>query len=83
MHGTASPSTAARGTEDKLLFGVPEVAHLLSVSERYVWMLIDTGALGSVKIGNRRLVPTADVHAFIERLKDEARRAREAAAART
>ncbi len=42
----------------RILYPVPEVAQLLgAITDRYVWKLVETGALRSVKIGRRRLIP--------------------------
>lgn len=70
IHGSAVP--------ERFAYGVPEVAILLNVSERYVWTLIDRGELVSFKIGSRRLVARDDALAFIARLRDQEQRAREA-----
>jgi excisionase family DNA binding protein len=60
-----------------------EVAELLGgVSERYVWKLISTGELRSFKSGARiRLVAKEDLKAYIDALREDELKAREAAAA--
>lgn len=61
-------------------YPVPEIAVLLGdVSVRYVWKIVDTGELPSFKSGGRRLVAAADLKAYIEGLRDDDQRAREAA----
>lgn len=47
------------------LYPVPDAAHRLGISEAYVWQLIADGRLGSVKLGQRRLVPRPALEAFI------------------
>lgn len=64
------------------VYQVPEVAVLLGgASERWVWSLVDRKVLPSVKIGGKRLIPRADLIAFIEGLREDERTAREAAGA--
>lgn len=50
------------------------------VGERYVWSLIATGELESFKSGRLRLVARKDLDSYIDKLRDEARRVREAVA---
>lgn len=50
------------------LYPVPDAAHRLGISEAYVWQLIADGSLGSVKLGQRRLVPRPALEAFIASL---------------
>lgn len=52
-------------------FTAADVAAQLTVSERYVKTLIETGELKSVKLAGRRLVLAEDLDAFIETLKKE------------
>lgn len=49
------------------LVSVPNVARILSLSPDYVWKLVASGELPSVKIGKRRLVRHRDLIAFSER----------------
>lgn len=51
------------------LWSKPDVAHLLSVSERVVDRLVRDGELDSVLLGRRRLIPDAAVDEYIERLR--------------
>lgn len=87
MHRSSDTITpAGESTPDRRLFDVPEVAKLLSVSERYVWTLIarwDRGAedgLESIKLGKTRKVPSECLDAFVTYLRGQAEAAREAAA---
>ena len=52
---------------DKLLVSTKEAARLLSLSERSVYFLIQSGRLPSRKIGARRLVPREAVEKFATR----------------
>jgi excisionase family DNA binding protein len=53
------------------LYPIAEVAEALGgVTYHYVWQLIQSGELGSVKLGRRRLVPGSELDAFIASLKD-------------
>lgn len=60
----------------RLAYRPAEVAELLGVGERYVWTLIETEELKSVKLANRRMVLTEELDAFVEQLKAERDRAR-------
>lgn len=63
-------------------YSVPEVAQLLGgASDRWVWTLVNNGALPAIRIGGRRLVPRADLLAFIEKLRADEQRARAAVTA--
>lgn len=53
----------------RLLYTVPDAAAQLSVSERKVRDLVADGAIDSVLIGRRRLIPHDALAAYIERLK--------------
>jgi excisionase family DNA binding protein len=46
---------------------VPEVADFLRTSESTVFYLLRTGRLSSVKPARRRLIPRAELVAFLER----------------
>ena len=50
-----------------LTVGVREAALMLSVSQRHVWNLIETGVLPSVRLGGRVLIR---VEAMNEKLKE-------------
>ncbi|WFE45341.1 helix-turn-helix domain-containing protein [Verrucosispora sp. WMMD1129] len=67
MFGNEDPQIPENGESSipyRLLYPVPEVAQLLSLSEREVWRLIDTGQLKSRKVGRRRLVHRDHLAAF-------------------
>ena len=51
------------------LLSVPDAAQSLDVSERFVWSLLSTGNLMSVKLGRRRLIDIRDIERFIEKHK--------------
>lgn len=71
MHGSPQTLSADDRGPGPLLHSVPKVAELLSVTPRYVWLMIDRGELKSVKIGTRRLVPAEDLREFINRLRED------------
>ena len=57
------------------VFSPADVATQLSVSERYVRTLIETGELKSVKLAGRWSVLAEDLETFISTLKSERERA--------
>jgi excisionase family DNA binding protein len=50
------------------LWGLVEAAHQLSISERQVRRLIDTGQLRALKVGERVVVSDAELHRFVAQL---------------
>ena len=52
--------------DDRLLYRVPEVARLLSLSRSKVYVLIQSGVLPSVRIDGSRRVRGEDVRRFID-----------------
>lgn len=58
------------------LLSVPDTARMLGVKERFVWSLLSTGKLVSVKLGRRRLIDRRDVDDFIHSLKGASNEAR-------
>ncbi len=52
---------------DKLLLTVVEAGELLNLSRSRLYGLIRTGDIDSIKVGNSRRIPTAAVHAYVER----------------
>ena len=50
-------STTQCATRSPLLLSVPESAATLGVSTRHAWSLVRSGALPSVRLGRRVLVP--------------------------
>lgn len=57
---------------ERLLVDVDEAARQLSVSRRFLEDRLYSGALPSVKVGRRRLIATADLVAYVDRLREEA-----------
>lgn len=84
MHESAPNNTPTRESvvPRRDAYQPAEVAKLLgNVSERYVWKLISTGELRSFKSGVRiRLVAHEDLMAYIDALREDELKAREAAA---
>lgn len=52
---------------------VREAARALSIGRTKLYQLLDANELGSLKIGNRRLIPASDIDAFISRGLSEGR----------
>jgi excisionase family DNA binding protein len=50
----------------KLAYSVPDAAYALSLSPDYVWKLIYSGELRSLKVGKRRLITLAMLEEFLE-----------------
>jgi len=61
-------ATEAVARAVKLLVTVEEAAGALSLSRTFVYGLLASGQIFSIKIGGRRLVPVAALHEFVERL---------------
>lgn len=57
---------------DKTLLSMDEFAAMIGVGEWTAKKLIREGAVLSVKIGDRRLVPVSAVKAYVDRLVAEA-----------
>lgn len=55
----------------RLLCTVEETARLLSISRTAVYGQLRSGALRSVKVGGRRLIPRTVLDEFVESLLDE------------
>ena len=53
---------------EQLLLNTRDAAKLLSISDRHIRELIATGAIRSIKIGRRRLVPRSALAAYVESL---------------
>lgn len=56
----------------KLLYTVPEVIALTTLSRSVIYELIRSGRLASVQQGRRRLIPAEALTAYIHLLSDEA-----------
>jgi len=51
--------------ENALLLSPEQVAEILGIGRTFVFELIGNGRLKSLKLGRRRLIPRAEVEAFI------------------
>ena len=58
----AMPAVPAPTEGDKLLITISEAAERLSIGRSFAYQLVQTGALPTVQLGRRRLVP---VHALV------------------
>jgi excisionase family DNA binding protein len=54
---------------EKRLLRIAEAAEALGLGRTVTYQLVMRGELPSVRVGRRRLVPTADLDRFIERLR--------------
>ena len=61
------------GIEPVLIRWWPEAANALGLARTAMAELIASGEIGSVKIGKRRLVPTEEIRAFVDRKLAEQR----------
>lgn len=68
-NGGGVGTTEARSALEPLLVPAREAARMLGISERTARHLIYSGALESVQIGTRRLVPTDALVTYVESLR--------------
>lgn len=55
--------------DGKLLYRVPEAAESLGLSRAKLYQLMASGEIESVKIANSRRIPSAELEAFVNRLR--------------
>jgi excisionase family DNA binding protein len=55
---------------NKVLYSIPEVVEVTGLGRSTVYLYIATGAIASVKVGSRRLVPAAAIDTFVAKLVD-------------
>lgn len=67
VRGREEPSQSTKNMQN-LLLSVPQAARVLGVGRSTVYEKIASGAIRSVKIGSRRLVPTENIEAFVASL---------------
>jgi excisionase family DNA binding protein len=48
------------------LYRVSEAADSIGASDRSVWRLVESGALKSVRVGRRILIPVEEIDRFID-----------------
>lgn len=53
---------------DRLAVSVEEAAQMLGIGRSKVFELLKEGSLASIRIGRRRLIPYAEIRAFMERV---------------
>ena len=56
---------------DKLLLTIPEAMAVTNLGRTMVYQLIGNGALESVKVGRKRLIPAAAATDWVERLRQK------------
>jgi excisionase family DNA binding protein len=59
------------GTSRQLFTSLQEAADRLGIGRTFLLALIDAGRITSVKIGRRRLIPTASLEAFAAEIAGE------------
>ncbi len=59
-------------TEGRLLVTVPEAAERLTISERQVYRLMQSGELRAVKIGRACRIPVTMLQAYLAQLMSDA-----------
>jgi excisionase family DNA binding protein len=57
--------------EEPLLYSIEQAAALLGIGRTFMYQLVTTGEIDSVKVGKRRKVPRDAVTAYIDRLRAE------------
>jgi excisionase family DNA binding protein len=65
----SSQAKARTATADRLLYSVQEAAALLGIGRTYMFQLLRTGEIDSLKIGSRRKIPAGALERYIERLR--------------
>jgi len=60
--------------EPRILLAYPEAARRLGIGHRTLRGLVYSGRLPAVRVGARRLIAAADLDAFVDELREEARR---------
>jgi excisionase family DNA binding protein len=74
-HSGDSRNTANRHTavviSDRLLYSVEEAADLLGIGRTFMYHLVATGEVDSLKIGKRRKIPRDSLNSYVERLRSE------------
>ena len=58
--------------EPVLVNAWPDAGMALGIGKSTLWELMRSGELKSVKIAQRRLVPVAEIHSYVQRLQEEA-----------
>jgi excisionase family DNA binding protein len=62
---------AKTGFPDRLLYSVEEAADLLGIGRTFMYHLVATGEVDSLKVGSRRKIPRDSIHGYIARLRSE------------
>jgi excisionase family DNA binding protein len=69
-HDATSRHTAVI-ISDRLLYSVEEAADLLGIGRTFMYHLVSTGEVDSLKIGKRRKIPRDSLNSYVERLRSE------------
>lgn len=54
-----------QGKAERILYSVPDAAALLSLSARYIYLLIASGDIKATRIGSRTLIQRMELERFI------------------
>ena len=65
MRAMTTSHTPPLGSEDCLVYTVAEAGELLGISRAFAYELVARGELSVLRLGRRRLVPKADLLAFV------------------
>jgi excisionase family DNA binding protein len=72
-NGHAAPPADSPAPAERLLLTPRDAAALLSISERTLWGLTDSGAVRAVRIGRAVRYAVEDLREYVRRLREEAR----------
>ncbi len=61
-----SAENATQGSGEPLAYSLADAARLLSVGKRKVEYMIQSGELGSIKIGRARRIPRSELLAYLK-----------------
>ena len=56
-------------TSAKIMYSVPEFVFTSGLCRSYVYQMMNSGEIESVKVGKRRLIPAESVHAWMEKVR--------------
>ena len=57
---------------DRLTFSIEEAARALGVGRSLIFTLLKEGQLKSIRVGRRRLIPSGELQAFLDRQAQKA-----------
>ena len=78
-----APAEEPASVSRRLLFSVEEAAELLGIGRTFMFQLVATGEIDSLKIGKKRKIPRDAIDGYIRRLRSEHAAGSEASHLRT